>query len=126
MILISPEDLALPQSYRKELDRYECRYEETEDIKAMWDCDVAYITRIQEERFSDKEEYERLKNVYSINKAFVQAAKKNLTIMHPLPRINELSTDVDDLPGAAYFRQASYGVFVRMALLMLLLKKPLI
>ncbi len=126
MILISPEDLAIPQSYRKELDRNNCRYEETEDIKAIWDCDVAYITRIQEERFSDKEEYERLKNVYSINRAFLQAARRDLTIMHPLPRINELSTDVDDLAGAAYFRQASYGVFVRMALLMLLLKKPLI
>ena len=64
-------------------------------------------------------EYEKLKNVYSINRAFVQASRKETLIMHPLPRVNELSTDVDDLPNAAYFRQAAYGVFVRMALLCL-------
>ena len=119
LVLISPDDLALPSSYRKELEKVGCRFEETEDIKAMWDCDVAYVTRIQEERFVDKSEYEKLKNVYSINRAFVQAARKEPLIMHPLPRVNELSTDVDDLPNAAYFRQAAYGVTVRMALLCL-------
>ncbi len=121
MIFISPVDLAIPEAYRKELKKKNIQFEETEDIKAFWDCDVAYVTRIQEERFVDKEEYERLKNSYVINKALVLASKKNTLIMHPLPRVNELSTDVDDLPNAAYFRQARYGVDVRMALLCLCL-----
>lgn len=125
MIFISPVDLALPESYRKELKKLNVSFEETEDIKAFWDCDVAYVTRIQEERFVDKEEYERLKNSYVINKSLVLASKKNTLIMHPLPRVNELSTDVDDLPNAAYFKQASNGVIVRMALLSLCLKAEL-
>lgn len=125
MVLISPVDLGLPHAYIKELDQRKAAYEISEDIKAIWDCDVAYITRIQEERFGDREEYERLKNIYSLNRAFVQASRKNTTIMHPLPRVSELSTDVDDLPNAAYFRQAGYGVVVRMALLLLLLQGDL-
>lgn len=120
--LISPADLALPDSYRKELIKDDVRFEETEDIKAMWDCDVAYITRIQEERFVDRQEFDRLKDSYSVNRAFVMASKRETLIMHPLPRVNELSTDVDDLPNAAYFRQAAYGVVVRMALLCLCLR----
>lgn len=123
LVLISPIDLKLPESYRKELLKGNQKFEETEDIKAMWDCDVAYVTRIQEERFPDKSEYERLKESYSVNRAFVMASKRNTVIMHPLPRVNELSSDVDDLPNAAYFRQAAYGVFVRMALLALVLKQ---
>lgn len=122
MIFISPEDLCLPESYRKEMIRNGTKFEETEDIKAVWDCDVAYVTRIQEERFADKAEFEKLKGSYSLNRAFVMASKRETTVMHPLPRVNELSTDVDDLPGAAYFRQARYGVIVRMALLLLSLK----
>jgi aspartate carbamoyltransferase catalytic subunit len=122
LVLVSPVDLGIPESYRKELSRSEISFEETEDIKAIWDCDVAYITRIQEERFVDRSEYERLKNSYSINRAFLQASRKQPLIMHPLPRVNELSTDVDDLPTAAYFRQAAYGVIVRMALLLLVMK----
>jgi len=125
LVLISPVDLALPESYRKELVKNNTHFEETEDTKAMWDCDVAYVTRIQEERFADRGEYERLKNSYNINRAFVLASRKPTLIMHPLPRVNELSTDVDDLPNAAYFRQASYGVYVRMALLCLCLKQGL-
>ncbi len=122
IVLISPVDLALPESYRKALQKNKTKFEETEDIKALWDCDVAYITRIQEERFVDRSEYEKLKNSYTINRAFVQASRKQTMIMHPLPRVNELSTDVDDLPNAAYFRMAKYGVHVRMALLCLCLK----
>lgn len=125
MVFISPLDLALPESYRRDLRNKSTNYEETEDIKALWDCDVAYVTRIQEERFVDREEYNRLKDSYSINRAFVMASKKETLIMHPLPRVSELSTDVDDLPNAAYFKQAAYGVDVRMALLALLLRKPL-
>lgn len=125
LFLISPVDLAIPEAYRKELRSANRNFEETEDIKAIWDCDVAYITRIQEERFVDHNEYEKLKDSYSINRAFLNAAKSNPLIMHPLPRVNELSTDVDNLPEAAYFRQAAYGVYVRMALLLLTLKVEL-
>ena len=121
MVLISPVDLALPESYRKELRKQNVEFEETEDVKAIWDCDVAYVTRIQEERFVDREEFERLKNTFRIDRDFLQASRRQTLIMHPLPRVSELSTDVDDLPNAAYFRQARYGVTVRMALLMLCL-----
>jgi aspartate carbamoyltransferase catalytic subunit len=124
-VFISPVDLALPESYRKELRSLGHSFEETDDLKAMWDCDVAYITRIQEERFTDRAEYERLKDSYVVNRAFVQASRRRTLIMHPLPRVNELSTDVDELPDAAYFRQAAYGVDVRMALLCLLLRTDL-
>ena len=122
IVFVSPLDLALPESYRKELKRRNIIFEETEDMKALWDSDVAYITRVQRERFADKQEYERLKNAYSVNRSFLLAARKQPLVMHPLPRVGELSTDVDDLPNAAYFRMAKYGVAVRMALLLLCLK----
>ena len=122
LVLISPVDLALPVAYRKELQAQNVTFEETEDVKAIWDCDVAYITRIQEERFTDPNEYKRLKNAYIINRSFLAASRKETLIMHPLPRVNELSTDVDDSPHAAYFRMAEYGVAVRMALLLLCLQ----
>ncbi|MBU44504.1 MAG: aspartate carbamoyltransferase [Spirochaetaceae bacterium] len=125
MIFISPVDLALPESYRKDLRKHGVTFEEEEDIKALWDCDVAYITRIQEERFVDRSEYQRLKDSYAINRAFVLASRKPTLIMHPLPRVSELSTDVDDLPNAAYFRQAAYGVIVRMALLCICMGKEM-
>lgn len=121
LVLISPVDLGIPESYRKEMRKNDVPFEETDDIKALWDCDVAYITRIQEERFVDRSEYERLKDSFSLNRAFVIASRRQTLIMHPLPRVSELSTDVDDLPNAAYFRMAHYGVRVRMALLCLCL-----
>ncbi len=121
IIFISPEELKLPDSYKKDFKDSVLTYEETNDIKAIWDCDVIYVTRIQEERFADHKEYERLKEIYKVNKELILASKKNTTVLHPLPRVTELSTDVDDLPNAAYFRQAEYGVVVRMALLCLLL-----
>ena len=125
IILISPLDLALSSSYRKELGERNMSFEETEDLKRVWDCDVAYITRIQSERFADREEYERLKDAYNINRAFLTASRRDTLIMHPLPRVNELSTDVDEMPNAAYFRMARYGVYVRMALLLLCLRVKL-
>jgi aspartate carbamoyltransferase catalytic subunit len=82
--------------------------------------DVAYVTRIQKERFADPAEYEQLKGAYVINRKLIEAAKAGITIMHPLPRVDEIATDVDDLPNAAYFRQAKNGVYVRMALLAML------
>ncbi|EPE84367.1 aspartate carbamoyltransferase [Leptospira noguchii str. 1993005606] len=119
LFLISPPELSLPESYKKALQGYPLTLEETTDIKAVWDCDVAYVTRIQEERFPDHKEYERLKDLFKINKELILASKKETTVLHPLPRVNELSTDVDDLPNAAYFRQARYGVVSRMTLLCL-------
>lgn len=121
--LISPAELKLPDSYKKTLNQYPATWEETTDIKHIWDCDVAYVTRIQEERFTDHREFERLKDIYKVNKELILASRKNTTVLHPLPRVNELSTDIDDLPNAAYFRQAKYGVVVRMVLLCLLLNK---
>lgn len=125
LYLISPEELRLPEKYKKNLEGFPMTFEETTDIKALWDSDVAYVTRIQEERFPDHREYEKLKDIYKVNKELVLASKKDTTILHPLPRVNELSTDVDDLPNAAYFRQAKYGVVVRMALLCLSLGVPI-
>ena len=91
---------------------------ETEDLKkAASETDLIYMTRIQKERFSDLSEYERVKGSYIINKAFLDQFKKKITILHPLPRVDEISADVDEYPGAAYFRQVKNGVFVRMALL---------
>ncbi|RHX86084.1 aspartate carbamoyltransferase [Leptospira stimsonii] len=119
LYLVSPPELALPESYKKGLEGFSITWEETTDIKAVWDCDVAYVTRIQEERFPDHKEYERLKDLFKVNKELILASKKETTILHPLPRVNELSTDVDDLPNAAYFRQARYGVVSRMTLLCL-------
>jgi aspartate carbamoyltransferase catalytic subunit len=121
LYLISPEELVLPDSYKREMDGYPLTFEETRDIKKIWECDVIYVTRIQEERFADHKEYDRLKETYKVNKELILASKKNTTVLHPLPRVNELSTDVDDLPNAAYFRQAEYGVIVRMTLLCLCL-----
>ncbi|MEM7183743.1 MAG: aspartate carbamoyltransferase [Spirochaetota bacterium] len=121
VILISPEELRLPDSYKKNLQDSSLQFEETGDVKAIWDCDVIYVTRIQEERFADHKEYERLRQTYKINKELILASKRDTTILHPLPRVDELSTDLDEMPGAAYFRQAEYGVVVRMALLCLCL-----
>lgn len=122
LYLISPKELMLLDSYKKDLkENSETTFEETEDIKKIWDSDVVYVTRIQEERFADHKEYERLKETYKVNKELILASKKKTSVLHPLPRVNELSTDVDDLPNAAYFRQAEYGVIVRMTLLCLCL-----
>lgn len=119
--LISPEELKLPDNYKKDLTGSNVTYEETNDIHSIWECDVIYVTRIQEERFSDHKEFEKLKETYKVNKALILASKKQTTVLHPLPRVSELSTDVDDMPNAAYFRQAEYGVIVRMTLLCLCL-----
>jgi aspartate carbamoyltransferase catalytic subunit len=94
---------------------------ETSDIKEALQADIVYMTRIQRERFDDPAEYERLKGSYVLNRDLVKKGKKGIVIMHPLPRVDEITTDVDDLPGAAYFRQAHNGVYLRMALLAMVL-----
>jgi len=94
---------------------------ETDDIREALQADIVYMTRIQRERFDDPAEYERLKGSYVLNRNLVEKGKKGIVIMHPLPRVDEITTDVDDLPGAAYFRQAHNGVYLRMALLAMVL-----
>ena len=100
------------------------RITETDDLrKAADESHVVYMTRIQKERFEDLSEYERVKGSYVINEDFLKALKKKITILHPLPRVDEISPGVDTYPGAAYFRQVRNGVFVRMALLAMVLGK---
>ncbi len=119
--LISPKELTMPEKVTSFLDEKKIPYELHDDISAGLDCDIMYMTRVQQERFADKSEYERLKLKYVLTAS--QLKGKKVKIMHPLPRVGEISTDVDSLPNAVYFRQAGNGVPVRMALLAMLLKK---
>jgi len=117
---VAPQALAMPRDIVRRLQDRGTRVTETDDLTAaIPKADVVYMTRIQRERFENPEEYDRLKNAYVLNRAMLGAGKPSCTVMHPLPRVNEIATDVDGLPGAAYFRQAANGVPVRMALLSL-------
>ncbi|MCJ7656992.1 MAG: aspartate carbamoyltransferase [Candidatus Atribacteria bacterium] len=121
MIFVSPKSLKMPAEITEDLRNRGAEIEETEDVeKALSVSDLVYVTRVQRERFENPEEYEKVKSVYVINRAMIEKAKKGITILHPLPRVNEIATDVDDYEGAAYFRQAHNGVYVRMALLALI------
>jgi aspartate carbamoyltransferase catalytic subunit len=121
LTLVSPPALRMASSIIDGL-KQKIAITETEDlIAAMKTCDVLYVTRIQRERFSDPADYETVKDSYVITRKLVENTNPNMTIMHPLPRVNEIATDVDNLPGAAYFRQADNGVWVRMALMALTL-----
>jgi aspartate carbamoyltransferase catalytic subunit len=124
MIFVSPESLKMPVEITNDLRGRGAEIEETEDIeKALSVSDLVYVTRVQRERFENPEEYEKVKGVYVINRAMIEQAKKGITILHPLPRVDEISTDVDNYEGAAYFRQAHNGLYVRMALLALITGK---
>lgn len=120
---ISPEELKMPQKVIDFLEEKNISYTETTDYeKGIHNSDVLYVTRLQKERFTDMTEYERLKNDFILTLDLLKKDKKDITIMHPLPRVNEVDIAVDALPNAAFFRQASNGVPIRMALLYLLLK----
>ena len=120
MIFVSPKSLKMPAEITVELRSLGAEIEETEDVeKALSVSDIVYVTRVQRERFENPEDYEKVKGLYVINRAMIGKAKKDITILHPLPRVDEISTDVDDYKGAAYFRQAHNGLYVRMALLAL-------
>jgi len=123
-VLISPEELKLPEYVKAEiLDANNSPYVETTSLeKALPELDVLYMTRVQRERFFNEEDYIRLKDTYILDKAKLKGAKSDLMILHPLPRVNEISTDIDDDPRATYFKQAEYGVYVRMALILRLLE----
>ena len=122
-ILISPNELKIPGYLKKEvLEKNNLEWIETTDIEEYMDkLDILYMTRVQKERFFNEEDYVRLKDYYILNKEKLEKAKKDLCIMHPLPRVNEISVDVDDDPRAAYFRQVENGKYVRMALILKLL-----
>ena len=122
-VLISPEELRIPSYIREDvLAANNIPFTEVERLEdAMPDLDVLYMTRVQKERFFNEEDYVRLKNFYILTKAKMDLAKDDMLVLHPLPRVNEISVEVDDDPRAAYFRQAQYGVYVRMALLLTLL-----
>ena len=122
-VLISPEELRLPDYVKDDhLFQGGCEYHETENLEsAIPSLDILYMTRIQEERFATREEYERLKDSYILTLDKLKGAKADLAIMHPLPRVNEIAVEVDDDPRAAYFEQAENGRYIRMALILKLL-----
>lgn len=123
-ILISPEELRIPEYIREDvLDRNEIPYVEMERLEdAMPQLDILYMTRVQRERFFNEEDYLRMKDFYILNSEKMTLAKDNMMVLHPLPRVNEISVEVDDDPRAAYFKQAQYGVYIRMALIYTLLE----
>ena len=124
-VLISPEELKIPSYLRGELDEKNIPYEEVHVLEeVMPKLDLLYMTRVQRERFFNEEDYIRLKDSFILTKQKLKLAKEDMLILHPLPRVNEIATDVDDDPRAVYFKQAKYGVYVRMALIMTLLELP--
>ena len=122
-ILISPEELRLPDYIRHEvLDRNNIPYEEVVRLEdALPSLDILYMTRVQKERFFNEEDYVRMKDFYILDKEKMKLAPEDMYVLHPLPRVNEIAVEVDDDPRAAYFRQVQYGVYVRMALILTLL-----
>ncbi|MDO4553390.1 MAG: aspartate carbamoyltransferase [Bacillota bacterium] len=118
-VLISPEELRVPDYVRQEvLEKGKLSYRETESLQeALPELDILYMTRVQRERFFNEEDYIRLKDRYILNGAKMKLAGKNAMVLHPLPRVNEISPEVDRDPRALYFKQAKYGMYVRMALL---------
>ena len=123
-VLIAPPELALPDYIKHDVcDRYGVEYRESSDIESViGDVDILYMTRVQQERFTDLEEYERVKDCFVLDAAKMRGAKEHMAVLHPLPRVNEIAIDVDADPRAAYFRQVENGKFVRMALILKLLE----
>jgi len=122
LYFVSPGGLRMPEEITSNLKQKGIKIEETEDmLKAASASDLVYMTRVQKERFTDLSEYERVKGSYIIDGEFLKKLKKKITILHPLPRVDEINPEVDTYPGAAYFRQVRNGVFVRMALLSMVL-----
>ena len=121
-ILISPKELRVPDYIIDKLKEKNAEFQEVEKLEdAMAELDVLYMTRVQRERFFNEEDYVRLKNSYILTKEKMALAKPDMAVLHPLPRVNEITLDVDDDPRAAYFEQVQNAVYVRMALIMTLL-----
>ena len=123
-VLISPEELRVPSYIREDiLEKNNVEFEELERLEdALPKLDILYMTRVQKERFFNEEDYVRMKDFYILDKQKMELAPKDMYILHPLPRVNEIAVEVDDDPRAAYFKQAQYGVYVRMALILRLLE----
>ena len=123
-VLISPEELRVPSYIREDiLEKNNVEFEEVERLEdALQKLDILYMTRVQKERFFNEEDYVRMKDFYILDKQKMELAPKDMYILHPLPRVNEIAVEVDDDPRAAYFKQAQYGVYVRMALILRLLE----
>lgn len=122
-VMISPEELRIPDYLKKEvLDAQNIPYNEVSVLEpVMPELDLLYMTRVQKERFFNEEDYIRLKDSFILDSKKMKLAREDMLVLHPLPRVNEISTEVDDDPRAVYFEQAKYGVYVRMALIMTLL-----
>lgn len=125
VVLISPEELKLPSYVKKDvLDKNNIEYLQTTDLETvMPSLDILYMTRVQKERFFNEEDYLRLKDSYILTPEKLYNAKKDLAILHPLPRVNEISVAIDDDPRACYFKQVLYGKYMRMALILKLLEE---
>ncbi|MCL2179688.1 MAG: aspartate carbamoyltransferase [Treponema sp.] len=118
MIFISPAELVLPDYLKSILKKANVDFEERENLdKSISEIDVLYMTRVQRERFFNEDDYIRLKDIYVLDSGKIALAKKNMIVLHPLPRVNEISVEIDSDPRAAYFKQAKYGMYARMALL---------
>ena len=126
-VLISPEELRIPSYIREDvLKRNNVEFVEEERLEdALPDLDILYMTRVQKERFFNEEDYVRMKDFYVLDKQKMELAPKDMYVLHPLPRVNEISVGVDSDPRAAYFKQVQYGVYVRMALILTLLEVEL-
>lgn len=121
-VFTAPDDLKMPSKYLKYLGSKHIPYEETASLEEhLNDCDILYMTRVQQERFPSKEDYDKVKDVYELHASMLSGVKPNMKILHPLPRITEIATDVDDTPYAYYFQQARNGMYVRMAVISYLL-----
>ena len=121
-IFTSPDELKMPKEYKGFLDRRNIEYIETDSLDAhLNECDILYMTRVQRERFTDLMEYERVKDVYTLNASMLGSVRDNMKILHPLPRVTEIDQDVDETPYAYYFKQAENGLYVRMAIISYLL-----
>ena len=122
-VLISPKELRIPDYIKQDvLDKNRIEYKEAEHLEEiMPELDILYMTRVQKERFFNEEEYIRLKDSYILNAQKMSLARNDMLVLHPLPRVNEISVEVDDDERAAYFKQVQYGVYVRMALILTLL-----
>jgi aspartate carbamoyltransferase catalytic subunit len=122
LFFISPEELKIPKHIKKDIEK-RVPVKETKNLDdVIEELDVLYVTRIQKERFPDLEEYKKVAGIYVIRPSLLSRGKKNLIVMHPLPRVDEIPAEIDNLPQARYFKQASYGVPVRMAILDLILR----
>ena len=121
-IFTAPDELRMPVEYKDFLKGKGIRYTETDSLEEhLNDCDILYMTRVQQERFTDPMEYEKVKNVYRLDASMLKNVRPGMKILHPLPRVNEIDQDVDDTSHAYYFKQAENGLYVRMSIISCLL-----